>query len=110
VNETEQLIRILVCIASSTSSFFHNDEQHLEQEAANKHLEQMSTDDARLDLKAQVRSFANYFHKKCLNKNIELELLIQEYSAFRETMKKRFLNNTVYHGKYQYSMIFIDHC
>ena len=63
-----------------------NDEHALENEAAIKHLDEMTTDDARLDIKTQVKQFANSFNKKCSNKNITIDTLIQEYGVFKDAL------------------------
>lgn len=76
-----------------------NDEQSLENEAASKHLDVMTTDDARLDIKSQVKIFANNFQKKCSNKNIHIDTLIQEYATFKDALKKRIQTNSIYRGK-----------
>ena len=76
-----------------------NDENALENEAASKHLDVMTTDDARLDIKSQVKSFANSFHKKCSNKNIYIDALVQEYALCKDTFKKRIQTNPIYRGK-----------
>lgn len=76
-----------------------NEESTIENEAASKHLDVMTTDDARLDIKAQVKSFANSFHKKCSNKNIQIETLIQDYASFKDSLKKRIQTNPIYRGK-----------
>ncbi|CAF1444269.1 unnamed protein product [Rotaria sordida] len=81
---------------NSVMSSLSHEEHALEHEAASKHLEIMTTDDARLDIKSQVKTFANNFHKKCANKNIQLDTLIQDYGSFRETLKKRLLTNPIY--------------
>jgi hypothetical protein len=79
-----------------------NDEYSLENEAATKHLDLMTTDDARLDIKTQVKSFANNFHKKCSSKNVHIQTLIQDYGAFRDALKKRIQTNSIYRGKQIY--------
>jgi hypothetical protein len=58
----------------------------------------MTTDDARLDIKSQVKSFANAFYKKCSNKNIHIDTLIQEYGTFKDSLKKRIQTNPIYRG------------
>jgi hypothetical protein len=88
-------------LASSNSSLssLTNDENILENEAAGKHLDVMTTDDARLDIKSQVKNFAINFHKKCSNKNIPIETLIQDYGFFKDALKKRVQTNSIYRGK-----------
>ncbi len=76
-----------------------NEEQSLENEAASKHLDLMTTDDARIDIKSQVKTFANTFHKKCSNKNIHIDPLIQDYGTFKDTIKQRIQTNSIYRGK-----------
>jgi hypothetical protein len=76
-----------------------NDENTLENEAATKHLDIMTTDDARLDIKSQVKHFATNFLKKCSNKNVPIETLIQDYAAFKDTLKKRIQTNSIYRGR-----------
>jgi hypothetical protein len=76
-----------------------NDESALENEAASKHLDVMTTDDARLDIKSRVKTFANNFHKKCSNKNVHIESLIQEYGTFKDLLKKHIQTNSIYRGK-----------
>lgn len=68
-------------------------------EAASKYLDVMTTDDARIDIKNQVKSFANAFNKKCSNKNIPIETLIQDYGQFKDALKKRIQTNAIYRGK-----------
>jgi hypothetical protein len=58
----------------------------------------MTTDDARIDIKSQVKSFANTFHKKCSNKNTHIDTLIQEYASFKDAFKKRLQTNPIYRG------------
>ncbi|CAF0961340.1 unnamed protein product [Rotaria magnacalcarata] len=82
--------------SNSVLSSLINDENALENEAASKHLDVMTTDDARLDIKSQVKSFANSFHKKCSNKNIHIDALIQEYALCKDTFKKRIQTNPIY--------------
>jgi hypothetical protein len=88
-------------IASSNSviSALLNEEQTLENEAASKHLDLMTTDDARVDIKSQVKTFANNFHKKSSNKNIPIDTLVQDYGTFKDTIKKRIQTNSIYRGK-----------
>ena len=88
-------------LASSNSmiSSLINDEQLLENEAATRHLDTMTTDDARLDIKSQVKSFATSFQKKCANKNVSIDTLIQDYSLFKDTIKKRIQTNSIYRGQ-----------
>jgi hypothetical protein len=76
-----------------------NDENTFENEAATKHLDVMTTDDARLDIKSQVKNFANNFHKKCSNKNTPIGILIQDYGTFKDSLKKRIQTNSIYRGK-----------
>lgn len=59
----------------------------------------MTTDDARVDIKSQVKTFANNFHKKCSNKNIPIDTLVQDYGTFKDTIKKRIQTNSIYRGK-----------
>jgi len=73
-----------------------NEEQTLENEAANKHLDLMTTDDARIDIKSQVKTFANNFQKKCSNKNLDINILVQDYGIFKDTIKKRIQTNSIY--------------
>jgi hypothetical protein len=75
------------------------DENSLENEAAIKHLDIMTTDDARLDIKTQVKTFANTFLKKCSNKNVSIETLIQDYGAFKDGLRKRIQTNLIYRGR-----------
>jgi hypothetical protein len=97
------LIQNFVFLASSSSviSALLNDEQTLENEAATKHLDIMTTDDARIDIKSQVKTFANNFNKKCSNKNLSIDTLIQDYGAFKDLIKKRIQTNSIYRGKNQ---------
>ncbi|CAF3815015.1 unnamed protein product [Adineta steineri] len=81
---------------NSVISSLMTDEQALENEAASKHLDIMTTDDARLDIKSQVKTFATNFHKKCTNKNVNIDTLIQEYGAFKDSLKKRIQTNPIY--------------
>lgn len=81
--------------SSSVLSSFLNDEHSIENEAASKHLDLMTTDDARLDIKSQVKTFANNFQKKC-SKNVPIESLIQEYGAFKDQLRKRIQTNAIY--------------
>ena len=76
-----------------------NNEYVLERQAANKYLDVMTTDDVRLDIKSQVKNFANNFHKKCSNKNIQIDILIQDYGIFKDGLKKRMETNPIYGGK-----------
>jgi hypothetical protein len=93
-----------------------NEEQTLENEAATKHLDLMTTDDARLDIKSQVKTFANNFHKKCSNKSISIGTLIQDYGIFKDTIKKRIQTNSIYRGKiklkqfisYRFFLLFVQ--
>jgi hypothetical protein len=78
-----------------------NDEQTLETEAATKHLDAMTTDDARADIKSQVKTFGNNFHKKCSNKSINIDTLVQDYGTFKDLIKKRIQTNSLYRGKNQ---------
>jgi hypothetical protein len=95
-----QIVIVSFLLASSNSviSSLLNDEHALENEAATKHLDLMTTDDARIDIKTQVKQFANSFNKKCSNKNITIDTLIQEYGAFKDTLKKRIQTNQIYRG------------
>jgi hypothetical protein len=90
---------LLIASSSSVISSLINEENVLENDAASKHLDVMTTDDARLDIKSQVKNFANNFHKKCSSKNISIETLIQDYGAFKDTLKKRIQTNSIYRGK-----------
>jgi hypothetical protein len=56
----------------------------------------MTTDDVRFDIKNEVKTFANSFHKKCSNKNIHIDTLIQDYGAFKDGLKKRIQTNPIY--------------
>ncbi|CAF1427494.1 unnamed protein product [Adineta steineri] len=82
--------------SNSVISALLNEQQTLENEAASKHLDLMTTDDARIDIKSQVKTFANNFQKKCSNKNIHIDTLIQDYGAFKDTIKKRIQTNSIY--------------
>ena len=88
-------------LASSNSviSSIIGDESSLENEAASKHLDIMTTDDARLDIKQQVKHFATNFIKKCSNKTTSIETLIQDYGAFKDAIKKRLQTNSIYRGR-----------
>jgi hypothetical protein len=94
-------LNVFFLIASSNLaiSSLLNDENVLENEAAIKHLDVMTTDDARLDIKSQVKNFANNFNKKCSNKTVSIDTLIQDYGAFKDTLKKRIQTNSIYRGK-----------
>lgn len=59
----------------------------------------LTTEDARVDIKSQVKTFSSHFHKKCTNKNVHLDTLIQEYGTFKDTIKKRIQTNPIYKGK-----------
>ena len=72
-----------------------SDESSIENEAASKHLDIMTTDDARLDIKSQVKTFATHFQKKC-SKNVPIDSLIQEYGAFKDSLRKRIQTNAIY--------------
>ena len=61
-----------------------NDDQLSENEKANKHLDIVTTDGARIDIKSQVNTFATQFHKKCSNTNIHIDTLIQDYETFKD--------------------------
>lgn len=76
-----------------------NEEHALEQEAANKLLDAMITNNARDDIKSQVKDFAHSFHKKCSNKSIQIDTLIQDYASFKDALKKRIQTNLTYRGK-----------
>ncbi|CAF0972879.1 unnamed protein product [Rotaria sp. Silwood1] len=98
-NPIRQMVNRAGNLRSSSSSVISaliNDEQAVEQEIASKHLDIMTTDDARIDIKSQVKTFANNFHKKCSNKNIHLDTLIQDYGTFKDTLKKRIQTNSIY--------------
>ncbi|CAF1465297.1 unnamed protein product [Adineta steineri] len=82
--------------SNSVISALLNEQQTLENEAASKHLDLMTTDDARIDIKSQVKTFANNFQKKCSNKNIHIDTLIQDYGTFKDTIKKRIQTNSIY--------------
>ena len=58
----------------------------------------MTTDDARLDIKSQVKTFATHFQKRCANKNASVEVLIADYAAFKDALKKRVQTNAIYRG------------
>ena len=58
----------------------------------------MTTDDARLDIKSQVKTFANNFQKRCANKNASVEALIADYAAFKDALKKRIQTSPIYRG------------
>ncbi|CAF1089977.1 unnamed protein product [Didymodactylos carnosus] len=79
----------------SQSAALFNDETS-EQDAAYKYLDVMTTDDARLDIKRSVKAFSSNFHKKCLNKNINIDELCQNYSQYKEILKKRIQTNSIY--------------
>jgi len=89
----------LIASSSSVISSLINEENVLENDAASKHLDIMTTDDARLDIKSQVKNFANNFNKKCSNKTVSIDTLIQDYGAFKDTLKKRIQTNSIYRGK-----------
>jgi hypothetical protein len=59
----------------------------------------MTTDDARIDIKSQVKTFANNFNKKCSNKNLSIDILIQDYETFKDSIKKRIHTNSIYRGE-----------
>ncbi|CAF0764421.1 unnamed protein product [Rotaria sordida] len=98
-NPIRQMVNRAGNLRSSSSSVISaliNDEQTVENETASKHLDIMTTDDARVDIKSQVKTFANNFHKKCSNKNVHLDTLIQDYGTFKDTIKKRIQTNSIY--------------
>jgi hypothetical protein len=82
--------------SNSVISALLNEEQN---DAADKHLDLMNTEDARIDIKSQVKTFANNFHKKCSNKNTSIDILVQEYGTFKDTIEKRIQTNSIYRGK-----------
>lgn len=73
-----------------------NDDQSVENDAAAKYLDVMTTDDARLDIKQQVKSFALNFSKKCSNKNVSIETLVHDYGQFKDSLKKRIQTSLTY--------------
>ncbi|CAF3009144.1 unnamed protein product [Rotaria sp. Silwood2] len=98
-NPIRQMVNRAGNLRSSSSSVISaliNDEQIVENETASKHLDVMTTDDARIDIKSQVKTFANNFHKKCSNKSVHLDTLIQDYGTFKDTTKKRIQTNSIY--------------
>ena len=104
-------IKFVCCfvnVASSNSalSSITNDEQAIEQEAASKHLDTMKTDDARADIKVQVKTFSSHFHKKCMNKNVHIDALIQDYGIFKDALKKRIHTHPIYQRKWKYYELF----
>lgn len=88
-------------VASSTSaiSALLNDEQTLENEDDGKDLDLISTDDARMDMKTQVKNFANSFQKKCANQKMSLDILAEDYANFKEIIAQRMQTNSIYRGK-----------
>ncbi len=86
----------LIATSNSVISALLNEEQN---DAADKNLDLMSTDDARSDIKSQVKTFANNFHKKCSNKNISIDTLVHDYGTFKDTIEKRIQTNPIYRGK-----------
>lgn len=58
----------------------------------------MTTDDARFDIKSQIKTFANSFNKKCSSKNVTIGTLIQEYGTFKDGLKKRIQTHAIYRG------------
>ena len=64
----------------------------------------MTTDDARLDIKSQVKTFANNFQKRCANKNASVEALIADYAAFKDALKKRIQTSPIYRGTHPWSV------
>ncbi|CAF1023569.1 unnamed protein product [Adineta ricciae] len=82
--------------SNSAVSSITNDEQAIEHEAASKHLDTMKTDDARADIKVQVKTFSSHFHKKCMNKNVHIDALIQDYATFKDALKKRIHTHPIY--------------
>ncbi|CAF1176831.1 unnamed protein product [Adineta ricciae] len=98
-NPLRQMVHRAGSLRSSSSSMISallNEEQTAENEDASKHLDLMITDDARVDIKSQVKTFANSFHKKCSNKNTNIDVLIQEYGTFKDMIKKRIQTNSLY--------------
>ncbi|CAF2992972.1 unnamed protein product [Rotaria socialis] len=98
-NPIRQMVHRAGNLRSSSNSVISallNDEQTIENESVSKYLEIIIADDARSDIKSQVKTFANNFHKKCSNKNIRLDTLIQEYGTFTDTIKKRIQTNSIY--------------
>ncbi|UJR24966.1 hypothetical protein I4U23_006330 [Adineta vaga] len=85
--------------SNSALSLIANEEQTIENEASSKHLDIMTTDDARADIKAQVKTFASHFHKKCSSKTVHIDTLIQEYGTFKDGLKKRIQTNIIYQNE-----------
>lgn len=76
-----------------------NDEPSVENEASMRYLDRIKNDAARSDIKSEVKTFANNFHKKCSNKNLSIDALIQEYGTFKDAIKKRIQTHSIYRGK-----------
>lgn len=77
-----------------------NDEPSVENEAATRYLDRIKNDNARSDIKSEVKTFANSFHKKCSNKNVSIDGLIQEYGTFKDALKKRIQTHSIYRGNH----------
>lgn len=76
-----------------------NDDHNSENEEASKYFEFVNNDEARADIKAQVKTFATSFQKKCSNKTSSIDLLVQEYGSFKDSMKKRIQTNPIYQNE-----------
>ena len=82
-----------------------NDEQTIEVKTANEYLDGLLTDDARIDIKSQVKTFINIFNKKCSSKTASIESLRDEYGTFFDGIKKRIRTNPIYRSNFSISMI-----
>ncbi|CAF1211670.1 unnamed protein product [Didymodactylos carnosus] len=89
------IFQVLALSVSAQNTVLFNDDT-MEQDAAYKHLDVMTTDDARLDIKRYVKLFSNSFQKKCLNKNVSTDKLCEDYSQFKDNLKKRIQTNSIY--------------
>ena len=91
--------RLHLASSNSVLSSLINDEPTLENEAALRYLDRIKNDNARSDIKSEVKTFANNFHKKCANKNVSIDSLIQEYGTFKDALKKRLQTHSAYRGQ-----------
>lgn len=64
-----------------------------------KYLDRVKNESARSDIKSEVKIFANNFHKKCSNKNVSIDTLIQDYGGFKDALKKRLQTHSAYRGR-----------
>lgn len=89
---------VLLLASTSSLTSLNNEEQLIEHEASTKYLDFITNDDVRSDIKAQVKNFAQQFHKKCSNSQIPLENLVQDYATFRDLIKIRVQTHSMYQG------------